>query len=132
MHAVAAVAAEALIATVAGECHGHVLAGQLADAVGRDRRAVGIGLVVQAGQFVDQVEIVALDGLDAVVGLVPVRHGLRELGFVECRIVEGDRAGVDRLVGQAGHGRDHRAGIDTADRKAPSGTSAIMRSAPTP
>ena len=57
-----------------------MLARQLADAVGGDGGAVGIGLVVQPGQRVDQVEVVALDGLDVVVGVVAVGHHLRECG----------------------------------------------------
>ena len=71
----APVAREALVATVAGQRHGHMAARELADPVGRDRRAVGIGLVVQVDEPVDQVEVVAADGLDVVVGPVPVGAG---------------------------------------------------------
>ena len=111
---VAAVAAEGLVAAVARQRHRDMLARELADAVGRDRRAVGIGLVVQARERVDQVEVVGLDDLDAVVRVVAVGHHLRELALVELRVVEADRAGVDGLGREAGHRRHHRAGVDAA------------------
>ena len=98
VHAVAAVAAQALVATVAGERHGDVFARHLADAVGGDGGAVGEGLVVEVGQGVDQIEIVALDDLQPVVGLVAVGDLLGVFGLVEARVVKADRAGVDRLV----------------------------------
>ena len=94
---VAAVAAEALVAAVARQRDRHVLARELADAVGRNRRAVGVRLVVQPRQRVDQVEVVALDRArhDAACG--SGRRPLRVRRLVERRVVEGDRAGVDRL-----------------------------------
>ena len=64
MQPIAAVAAEVLVAAVAGQRDGHVLARELADAIRRNRRAVGVGLVVEACQRVDQIEVVALDDVD--------------------------------------------------------------------
>ena len=49
-----------------------MLAGQLADAVGGDGRTVGVGFVVKPGQGVDEVEVVAFDHVEIVVGLVAV------------------------------------------------------------
>jgi hypothetical protein len=97
VQAIAPIAAEALVATVARQRHGHVPARELADPVRRDRRAVGVGLVVKRRELVDQIEIVGLHALDAVVRVIPIRDRLRELRFVERGIVEGDRAGVDGL-----------------------------------
>ena len=117
VHPVAPVAAEALVAAVARQRHGHVLARQLADPVGRQRGTVGIRLVVDAGQAVDDVESVAGDRVDEMARTVALGHLPRELRFVERRIVERDRAGVDRLVGDPRHRRDHGAGIDAARKK---------------
>jgi hypothetical protein len=99
VQAVAAIAAEALVAAVSRQRHGHVAARELAHAISRDRRAVGVRLVVQCRELVDQIEVVGLDALDAMVGVVPVRDRLCELRFVERGIGEGDRAGVDRFGG---------------------------------
>ena len=106
MQAIAAITAEGFVATVTGERDRHVLARQFADTVSRDRRAVGVGLVVKSGERVDKVEIVAGDGLDAVIGLVAVGDRLRECGFVERGVVEAHRAGIDRRVRLFGHQRD--------------------------
>jgi hypothetical protein len=51
-----------------------MLARQLAHPVGRDRRTVGIGLVVQPGQGVDEVEIIAGDRSTVVVCAIAIRH----------------------------------------------------------
>ena len=64
MQPIAAVAGEVLVAAVARERDGHVFARELANAVGRQCRAVGVRLVVGLRQHVDQVEIVAFDGVD--------------------------------------------------------------------
>ena len=111
---VAPVAAEALVAAVAGQRDGDVLAGELADAVGRNRRAVGVGLVVERRERVDEVEVVALDAIDEVPRVVAIGHLLGERRLVELGVGERDRAGVDRVGGHARHHRDDRAGIDAA------------------
>ena len=51
------------------------------------------------------------------VGVVAVGHDLGEFRLVESRVVESDRAGVDRAFGLAGHHRHHRAGIDAAGQE---------------
>ena len=66
----------------------------------------------QARQGVDQVEVVALDDLQPVVGVVAVGHHLGKGRLVELRVVKADGAGVHRRGGQAGHGGHHGAGID--------------------
>ena len=48
------------------------------------------------------------------VGAVALGHHRGEFGFVELRVVEGDRAGVHRRIAQAGHQRHHGARIDAA------------------
>ena len=119
MQPVTPVAAEALVAPVAGQRHRHVLARELADAVGRDRRAVGIGLVVELRQCVDQVEIVALDEIRVVSRSVAIGDQLGKARLVEGRIRERDRAGVDRRLRQARHRRDNRARVDAAGEERP-------------
>jgi hypothetical protein len=91
-----------------------MLAGQLADPVGRDGRTVGIGLVVERGERIDEIEVVGLDRFDEMPGLVAICHHLREFGFVEGRIVKGHRAGIDRLAALAGHTGHHGAGVHPA------------------
>ena len=114
---VAAVAAEAFVAAIAGKGHGNVLAGQLADAVGGDGRAVGVGFVVEPGQGVDEVEVVAFDHVEVVVGLVAVGHHFGEFGFVEGRVGKADGTGVDRSIRQPGHDGDDGAGVDAAGKE---------------
>ena len=114
---VATVAAEALVAAVAGQRHRHVPARELADPVGRQRRTVGVRLVVEAGQRVDQVEVVALDPIDEVPRPVALGDLLRVPGLVERRVGERDRARVDRLRRQAGHRRHDRARVDAAGQE---------------
>ena len=91
-----------------------MLAGELADAVSGDGGTVGVGFVVEFGQRVDEVEVVAFDNVEMVVGVVTVCHHLGEFGFVEGRVGEADRAGVDRIGREAGHDGDNGAGIDAA------------------
>ena len=119
MHAVAPVAGKVLVAAVARQRHRDVFAGQLADLVGGDRRAVGVRLVVDAGELVDEVEVVAGHVIDEMTRLVAIGHLLGKARLVEGRIVERDRAGVDRLAGDARHGRDHGAGVHAARQERP-------------
>ena len=112
MQPVAPIAAKTFIATITGQRHSDMAAGELADPIGGNGRAVGIGFIVQPGQGIDQVEIIAIDGIDKMPGLVAIGDLLREMRFVKGRVAEGDRAGIDRPGRQAGHQRHHRAGID--------------------
>ena len=117
VQAVAAIAAKALVAAVAGKGDGDVLARQLADPVGGDGGAVGVGFVIEPGQRVDEVEVVALDDVEEVIGAVAVGHHLGECRFVEGRVGKADGAGVDRGIRQAGHDGDHGTGIDAAGKE---------------
>ena len=111
---IAPVPGEALVAAVSGQRDGDVAARELADAIGGDRGAVRIRFVVHAGQFVDQIEVVARHVIDPVAGPIACGDQLREPGLVVGGIVEGDRAGIYRLRRHPRHGRHHRARVDTA------------------
>jgi hypothetical protein len=118
VQAITAITAKSLVAAIAGEGHRHMFARQLADAVGRNRRAVGIGFVVQPGQRVDQIEVVAGDEVTVMVGPVAVGDLLGEGGFVERGVVEGNRTGVDWLCRlRPGHQGDDGTRIDAAGEK---------------
>ena len=91
-----------------------MLASELTDAVGRNRRAVGIRLVVQVRKIVDQVEVVALNALHEVARPVTLRNHLRVRGLVERRIGKRNRTCVHRLAGETGHRRDNGARIHAA------------------
>ncbi len=119
MEAIAPISAEALVTPVPRQRNRHVLACQLADAIRRDRRAVGVGLVVYARERVDEIVIVARDLLDKVARAVLLCHHLRELRFVERRVVERDGARVHGLLRNARHRRDDRARIDAAGQERP-------------
>lgn len=114
MQAIATITTKTFVATVAGKGHRHVFAGQLADAIGGDGRAVCIGFVVELCQGVDQVEIVAFYHVEIMIRLVAVGHHLGEFGFVEGGVGEADRAGIDRRLREAGHHGDDSTGVDAA------------------
>ena len=97
MKSIAPVAGEILVAPVARQGDRDVRPGELADAVGGDRRAVGVRLVVEPRQLVDQIEVVALDPVDMVARAVALGHLKGESRLVEGRVGESDRAGLDRL-----------------------------------
>ena len=128
VQAVAAVAAEALVAAVARQRDGDVLARELAHAVGRNRRAVGIRLVVDAGELSIRSKS-SLSTRSTKCRCDSARRPAREGGLVERRVGERDRAGVDRVrrTGQP-WSRRRRWNRRRPDRNAPSGTSEIMRS----
>ncbi|KFB73972.1 MAG: hypothetical protein AW09_000757 [Candidatus Accumulibacter phosphatis] len=90
---------------------------QLADPVGRDRRAVGIGFVVESGQGVDQIEVVAGDHFAVMVGSITVGNRLSKRGFVKRRVIKGDRTGIDRLGREPGHQRDDCTRVDTTGKE---------------
>ena len=117
MPAIAPIAGEALVTAVAGETDGDTFTREFADAIGRHRRAVGIGFIVDPGETLDQVEIVRLDGFDMMIGRIAARDLLGIGALVEGWITEGDRTGIDRLIGQARHHGDHGARIDAARQK---------------
>ena len=114
VQSIPAIAAETLVAAIAGQRHGHMLSGELAHAVGGDRGTVRVGLVVDAGQVVDEVEIIAFDAIDEMPCRVAVRDLLRPRRLVVRRFGKCDRAGVDRLVRNLGHHGNHRARVHAA------------------
>src|SRR4029453_19477635 len=96
MEAVAPIPAEILVATVPGQRDGDVLAGALAEAVRRNGRAVGEGLVVEARERVDEIQIVALDTVDEMPCAVSLRDLRCVARFVESGVGERNRARIDR------------------------------------
>src|SRR5438270_12596124 len=94
-----------------------MLACELADAVSWDRGAVGVGLVVDAGELVDQIEVVALDAIDEMAGPISFGDHLRVPRFVVGRIGESDRARVDRPGRALRHRGDHGARVDATGEK---------------
>ena len=115
--AVAAIAAKSLVAAVAGQRDGYVLARELAHAVRRHRGTVGIWLVVERGKLVHETEVLGIHLLNAMPRVIALRNRLSIGGLVECRIAERDRARVDRFRGQSRHHRHDTAGIDPARQK---------------
>jgi hypothetical protein len=86
--AVAAVAGEAFVAAVARQRDRNGLARELAHAVGRHRRTVGVGLVVKRGERVDEAEIVRVHLLDVIAAYVAISDHLRVSRLVESRVAE--------------------------------------------
>ncbi len=111
------VTGEVLVPGIAGQGNRDSLAGRGTDAVGRDGRAVGIGLVVGPDQGFEQPEVVDLHRAFAVIGVVLAGDLAGIGGFVVVRIVEGDRAGLDAVAHQAGHDCDDRARIHAAGQE---------------
>ena len=72
------IAGKYFIAAITRERNGDVLARQLADTVGRNRRAVRKRLVVNFGDAINQREIVGIDLFDMVVGRVFIRQSFCE------------------------------------------------------
>ena len=118
---VAPVPAKALVTAIARQCYGHMLPCQLANPVGRYRRTVGIRFIVKARQRIDEIEVVALDGIDEMIGLVTIGHLLGKFGFIKRGIGEGDRAGIDRVVGKTRHEGDHGTRVDSAGKEGTEG-----------
>ena len=123
LEAIAAIACETLVAAIARERYGHVLARELANAEGRNRRTVGKRLVVDACEPVDEIEVVDLDRFDAVSRVVAVRHLLCVARFVERRVVKGDRACIDRSADSSAIMATTALESTPPERNAPSGTS---------
>src|SRR3546814_5132702 len=93
----ATIARERLVGAVPRQRDRHLLARQLADAVGRQRARVGEGLVETVGDPVDQREIGGGDGAGTVIGGKAFGDLPRVCGLVQRRLVEADGAGLYRL-----------------------------------
>ena len=79
---------------------------------GRDRRRVGVGLVVAAHQLRDDLEGAGPQPELRVVGAEPVRHRPRRGRLVVRPLLEADREGPDRPVPEPAHERHHGARVD--------------------
>ena len=77
--AIAAVAAEVLVAAVAGQCDLHRFAGELAHPIGGYGRTVRVGLVVDVGQPVEQRVVVRVDLLDVMSCRIALRNFLARI-----------------------------------------------------
>ena len=117
MQLVSAVATKTFIAAVTRQRDSHMPARQLANPVGRNRRAVCKGLVVKMCQQVHQPEIIAADDLYTVRCAVAVGHELGELSLVEGWIVKAYGTCIHRLVIKLRHGGHYRARIHTTGKK---------------
>src|SRR5438874_80622 len=80
------------MSAIAGERNGDCLSRELTQAIGRNRRAVGEGFVVDVGQRVEKTEVLGIDLLDAMVGPIAVGNSLRIGCLVERGVAKGDRA----------------------------------------
>ena len=110
---VAAVAAEHLVAAVAGQGHGDVGLGQLGQVVDRDSRRVGEGLAVVAHQLGQDGHHVGRHHQLVVVGLPALGHhpGPGRLPAPAGKI---DGEGLDRPRRPLGHQRHHQARVEPA------------------
>ena len=116
---VAVVAPEQLVAAVAGQAHGHVLAGDPGDQHGGDLGGVGERLVVDGGQVGDHgLGLVGAEVHPRVVGAQVIGHDLGVVGLVEAGVGEPDgegaHGGADSLH-QGHHGRR----VDAAGQERP-------------
>ena len=96
MRLVRRVTGEQLVAAVARERDRHRAAGEAREQERRDQRRVAERLVEEVGQPLDEVEgAIGLQDLLVVVGAECLRHAARVGGFVERRILEADREGLE-------------------------------------
>ena len=89
---------EQFVAAVARQRYCHFFSGQLTNAVRRYRGTVGIGLIVNRGEFVQQLVIVDLDGFLRMLGGVTRGDDIGVFGFIVAGLVECDRTGLDRCL----------------------------------
>ncbi len=115
---VARIAAEQLVAAVAGQAHLHVPARQLRHEEGRNLRGVGERLVIDRRQLRHDAE--RMVGRHVEFGMARAemtRDRLRVTGFVVACFMEADRKRVDRRRRLRLHQRDDRRRIDAARQK---------------
>ena len=110
---VVVVAAEELVAALAGERDLDVPARELGDEVGRDRGRVRERLVEGLGQRGQELDGVRAEHELVVVGAVPLGDEAREAALVEGALVEADREGADVRDGLRRE-RGERARVDPA------------------
>src|SRR5687768_18523348 len=114
MGQVPVVAAEEFVATIPREDDRHVLAGDLGDIPGRDGGRIGERFVEMTYQLIEDAERVRTDNELMMLGAEVIRYGSSVLEFIELRIIETNREGLDRTVGCFGHEADHGARVDSA------------------
>ncbi len=115
---VAPVAAEDLVAAVARERHGHVLAGHARDEQRGHARGIGERLVEEPGQRVERQLRVGLQTCRVVHGVQARRGALGDRQLVEGLLAEAHRAEHERVGAAAGHGVGDRARVDAAGEEA--------------
>ncbi len=103
------VAAEELVAAVAGQRHRDVLARQLRDEIGRKDREVADRIVHEVHQMIEQLASLRPNDLDPVIDAEMLRDPRRPRGLVVGRIVEANAEGLR----PPHRGNDERA-VDTA------------------
>ncbi len=111
---VGVVAAEELVAALAGERDLHVLGGELRDEVRRQRRRVGERLVERLCERRQEQRRVRLQRQLAVDRPVALRDGAGAGELVERRLLEADRERAHRLRRLLGGERGERARVDAA------------------
>ena len=118
MRLVRRVAGEELVATVARERHRHRAAREARKQERRDQRRVAERLVEEVRQALDEIACSAgVEDLLVVVGAERLRHATGVGGFVEGRVFEADREGLETTADvPSGEGRD-RARVDPAGEK---------------
>ena len=119
--AIAGVAAERLVAAVAGEHDLQLPSGELGDAEGRDRRGVAEGLVVVVGELGQQVHRIEPHDLLDMTGPELLGHGARVVTLVVGLLLEADAEGSDRFGRQLGHQRHDDARVHAAAQECPDG-----------
>ncbi len=114
-HEIARVAAEQLVAAVAGQGDGHMLPRQLRHQVRRDLRGIGEGLVVDLRKARDDRPRLLRGHVElGVLGTEVAGDLLRMLGLVVALLVEADGEGLHRPRRELLHQRHHGRRIDPA------------------
>jgi hypothetical protein len=116
---IAAVAREGLVAAVAGERHGHMLARHLGHEVGRHGRGIGQRLVVEPRERVHRQARIRLEHLGVVARPDPGRRTARRVELVVALLAEAHRARDHRFLRRTRHAVDHRGRVDAARQKSP-------------
>ncbi len=111
---VGVVAAEQLVAALAGEGDLDLARRQLGDQVGRQRRGVAEGLVEGLDQLREELDRVGAQDDLVMLGAVALGDQPRPLELVEARLLEADREGLHRIGLLAGGERDQTGRVDPA------------------
>ena len=119
MRGLGRVAAEELVATVAGEDDRHLLPREARQEDGGQAARIGKGLVEDARDLGEERgRVLAPNDRLVVLGAEPPRRRRRVAALVVRRLVEADGEGLDRRGGRLGGERRHQARVDTAREEA--------------